>query len=394
MRRHILLKTLNPLHIGGKTQELTPLEAVVFDGGCYVVDESRLSRSLLEHNKLDNLSLEINKQGPRFNLESFLWSLRLLNNNFLKKSSAYWCTTSVSSTPRRVRPFIRDAYGCPFVPGSSIKGVMRTAVIYGILKKMKKENPEDFQRRFIGVIKRKLQEFYSAEEWKRYKPWFKENTKRNMAGMIEQSIMQGFGLPVSGSSGRRAPTGQQRDIMRAVKVSDTLPLDKNALSLVEAQVLSLRNNNDVYLKTPVYVEVMPPGTELEFNITLDENILDDFDKGARGNLPFSGLEDIMTLLGDFAADVWDFERSYWDNVNGPGSNEMVDFYRQKPAGLRVGWGSGLGGASLLLLLPEDLRRELRDALFEPRGQFEFPKSRRAVMDGDTPRWPLGWATIS
>jgi len=390
MKKRILLKTLSPVHIGGRTQELTPLEAVVFAGRCYVIDEYKLGRVLLAQNKLDSISHEINRQGPRFNLEGFIRGLKLLNQGFLEESSSYSCSTSISSTPRRLRPFVRDAYNCPFIPGSSIKGVLRTAILYGILKKMRDENPEEFQRRLPGVVARKLQEFDNAEEWKKYKPWFKDNIKRNMAGSIEQGLLQGFDLPVPGSLSRRGPTGQQRDIMRAIKVSDSNPLNKDVLSLVEVKVLSLTGKNEIYLKTPIYVEVIPPGTELEFSITLDESILGDFKKKAQGPLPFNSLEDVISKLNSFTTDLWGFEKGFWDGVSGLGKLEMSNFYQNKPAGMRLGWGSGLSGASLLLLLPEEQRRELRDALFEPREQFEFPKSRRAVMDGDTPRWPLGW----
>lgn len=391
--RRFVLKTLSPVHIGGRTQELTPLEAVVYKGSCYVVSEPALGRTLLKENKLDKLSQEINKQGSRFNLESFLKNTQLLNEDILNGIAAYRCATGERFTPRRLRPFIRDAYNRPFIPGSSLKGVIRTAVMYGYLKRMHDQNPEGFQRLFAGGVRRKLEEFFSAEDWKRVRPWFKDATKSKMADQIESNLMQRYDLPVPGSPSRRGPTWQQKDIMRAIKISDTTPLAKDSLTLEEVQVISLTGGNEVYLKTPIYVEVIPPGTEMEFTVTLDKHILGDFSARNR-DLPFKSLHEVMSYLTEFAADIWEFDRNYWVGTYGPGTLEMTDFYRQETAGMRLGWGSGLGGASLLMLLPENLRRELRDALFEPRGQFNFPKSRRAVMDGDTPRWPLGWVTIA
>lgn len=391
--RRFVLKTLSPVHIGGRTQELTPLEALVYKGSCYVVSESALGRTLLKESKLDKLSEEINKQGPRFNLESFLKSIQLLNEETLWGIAAYRCATGERNTPGRLRPFVRDAYNRPFIPGSSLKGVLRTAVMYGYLKGLRDQNPGEFQRLFTGGVRRKLEEFLSAEDWKRVKPWFKDNTKRKMASQIESALMQRYELPVPGSPSKRGPTWQQKDIMRAIKISDTTPLAKDSLTLEEVQVISLTGGNEVYLKTPIYVEVIPPGTEMEFTVTLDEHILGDFSARNR-ELPFKSLDEVLSHLAVFAADIWEFDRNYWNGIYGPGTLEMTDFYRQEAAGMRLGWGSGLGGASLLLLLPENLRRELRDALFEPRGQFSFPKSRRAVMDGDTPRWPLGWVTIA
>jgi len=196
MRKRVVVKTVSPVHIGGKTQELTPLEAVINQGYCYVVDESRLGRALLEEGMMDRLYGEIDRKGRNFRLERFLQKVKLLNKEFLEKSAAYSSATRLRSTPNRLRPFVRDAWDCPFIPGSSIKGVLRTAVMYGVLKRMKKEKPEDFQRCLINEVEKKLREFNNAEQWKQGKPWFKDKIKRNMAGAVEAKLIQSFQLPL------------------------------------------------------------------------------------------------------------------------------------------------------------------------------------------------------
>lgn len=236
-----------------------------------------------------------------------------------------------------------------------------------------------------------INEFHRTEDWKRRKPWFKDKFKQNLAGQVERELFQRFSMPVPAASNRRGgPTAQQRDIMRAVKVSDAVPLDKNALVLEEVQVTSISAENKTYVKTPVFVEVMPAGVEIDFEITLDETILADFGDNGRAELPFETLEDILKMLQEFAADEWKFEIDFWSRLTGPGTDEMREFYRRKPAAVRLGWGSGLAGTGLLILLPEELRRELRDALFWPRGQMVFPKSRRVVREGNHSCRPLGW----
>lgn len=85
MRKRVVVKTVSPVHIGGKTQELTPLEAVINQGYCYVVDESRLGRALLEEGMMDRLYGEIDRKGRNFRLERFLQQVKLLNKEFLEK---------------------------------------------------------------------------------------------------------------------------------------------------------------------------------------------------------------------------------------------------------------------------------------------------------------------
>ncbi|OAT80409.1 type III-A CRISPR-associated RAMP protein Csm5 [Desulfotomaculum copahuensis] len=390
MRRRIKLKTISPVHIGGGTQELTPLESVVLNGRCYVVNEAGLGRALLKEGKLDILTGEIGKQGSRFSLENFLRGQGLLKQSFLEGCAAYSCETAAGRTPAGLRPFVRDAYGRPFVPGSSLKGVLRTAILYTRLKKMKNESPRDFQRCFTDVVRGKLNEFNRAEDWKRHRPWFKDGFKRNMAGQVERELLQRFDLPVPDARNRRGPTAQQRDVLRAVKVSDAVPLDKNGLVLEEVQVTSITGENESYVKTPVFVEVMPAGVEIDFEIILDEAILADFGGNGQAGLPFKTLEDIYHMLQEFSTGLWKFETDFWNGVSGPGTEEMREFYRREPAAMRLGWGSGLAGTGLFMLLPEALRRELRDDLFEPRGQQVFPKSRRVAVAGSHSRRPPGW----
>lgn len=389
MRRRVRWKTISPVHIGGGTRELTPLESVFYRGRCYVVNESGLGRTLLAAGKLDALTGALERQGSRFNLEDFLRGQGLWEQGFLDKCAAYHCRAA-GRPAGGLKPFIRDAYGRPFVPGSALKGVFRTAILYARLKKKKNESPGEFQRCFTDVVREKLNEFNRTAEWKRKKPWFKDGFKRNMAARVEEELLRRFELPVSGPRGRSGPTAQQRDVLRALKVSDAAPLDKNALVLEEVRVLSLKGENEAYLKTPVYVEAIPPGVEIDGEFVLDEAVLADFSGGGRTGPPFETLEDIFHMLQEFSTDLWKFETDFWNGVSGPGTEEMRAFYRGKPAGMRLGWGCGLAGTGLVMLLPEALRRELRDALFEPRGQMLFPKSRRVAAPDGLPAAPLGW----
>lgn len=264
--------------------------------------------------------------------------------------------------------------------------------MYVLLKRLKEQNAREYENGFVAVVKRKLQEFYRTEEFRRNRPAFKDNFKRKMAGQIEYEVMQKFELPVPQSIGRE-PNRQNRDFMRVLKVSDTRPLVRDALLVKEVQVLSLTKGSEIYLQTPIYAEVIPCDVDLSFTITLDEQLLKYFVSRAHTEIPFNSIEGVFDMVKEFSQDQWNYEKAYWEKVYGPGAGELRDFYNGTPGTLRMGWGSGMAGASLLMLLPEDIRRELRDALYQPRGEYIFPKSRRAVMEKGIPRLPLGWAIL-
>ncbi len=43
---------------------------------------------------------------------------------------------------KEIATFVKDAYGCPYVPGSSLKGALRTALLAAMIM----EQPQQFQR--------------------------------------------------------------------------------------------------------------------------------------------------------------------------------------------------------------------------------------------------------
>jgi hypothetical protein len=61
--------------------------------------------------------------------------------------------------------------------------------------------------------------------------------------------------------------------------------------------------------------------------------------------------------------------------------------------VRVGWGAGLLGTSVDMLLPDALLQDLRNTLFTERGPAPAPKSRRLVIQGNNKMTPLGWAMV-
>ena len=61
--------------------------------------------------------------------------------------------------------------------------------------------------------------------------------------------------------------------------------------------------------------------------------------------------------------------------------------------IRVGWGAGLLGTSVDMLLPDPLLRDIRNTLFTERGPAPAPKSKRLVIAGNNRLAPLGWATV-
>ncbi|RMG70143.1 MAG: hypothetical protein D6710_07680, partial [Nitrospirae bacterium] len=52
------------------------------------------------------------------------------------------------------RPFIRDGFGKVYLPGTAIKGVFRTAVLYCMLKRFKETNSLEFEKQIVEQIEK------------------------------------------------------------------------------------------------------------------------------------------------------------------------------------------------------------------------------------------------
>jgi CRISPR type III-A-associated RAMP protein Csm5 len=168
---------------------------------------------------------------------------------------------------QEIRGFQRTAEGKAFVPGSTVKGSIRTALLYHFLEKMHRhEEVSRILTESVREIKREKQE---AEKRKyrfsatRYAKSFAEELEYLVffAGMIDER-------------GKKRTGEAQDDLMRCVLVSDTAPLPHEALGIENIDlylVKKQRGGGFAAIKQPQApaVEAVLPGkpvsVQLEFN---------------------------------------------------------------------------------------------------------------------------------
>ena len=120
-----------------------------------------------------------------------------------------------------VNKFIRDAFGNPYIPGSSLKGAIRT-ILMNTTPKWNNENAVNDFGRF-------------PKENKNLIPWGPKKGK------------------------------EYDDLFNAIRVSDSKPFDNKSLILVQKWDYSAKTNKANPL--PLYRESISPLTKIEFEIT-------------------------------------------------------------------------------------------------------------------------------
>jgi len=152
---------------------------------------------------------------------------------------------------RDVSLFVKDAQGMPYIPGSSIKGALRTAMLtYQIYSKEQKQD--------------KIREARSKEWEQEAKQCYKaQDIKRNLTQgtrRFEAEWLNRLNLPGT-KKGDMA-----NSVMRGIAVSDSTPIEKTQLMLAQKIDCSTKGNEQAL---PLFRECLRPGTSCQFTITID-----------------------------------------------------------------------------------------------------------------------------
>ena len=369
----VRLTTVTPLHIGGRESALNPLEFVVKDKRCYIVSEDKLAQALQEKDKLNDFSSWFAKTGSPV-LHCFLRDQKLLNEEFLQWISNY-SSASPDGIGRELRPCIRDAFQRPFLPGTSIKGAIRTAFLFALLGAL--EEPPNAHT-LEELVTERLSVYRRGN-------WSQEDFKKNFATTLEleKDIFQRFVLRDD-----QQEFDPHTDLFRCLRVSDSTTLKANG-----AQIGTIKVFSDGRPKRfSLYAECLPPGSTCEFDISVDKWILEEFRKRNKQTQLYSGLKKFLEnplvpwkfMGGCLRQADCKFFSKHLPNVNVSRPPKDIPL-------VRLGWGSGLLGTTVDMLLPTKVQ-DIRNTLFVDKGNTPAPKTRRLVKQGNT-YLPLGWAKV-
>lgn len=169
-----------------------------------------------------------------------------------------------TANPHGIMCFTKDAYGNPYIPGSSIKGMIRTA----LLAKEMRENPDDYADL--------LENLYESA---------KRGGKRNSYLQRETRALETKAFHVSNEE------DAVNSVLRGLIVSDSEAMDVKQLILTQKIDYSLDGKEK---PIPTLREALAPGTKIRFSLTIDSTIC-----------PY-GIDDILTALDDFQTDCYQY----------------------------------------------------------------------------------------
>lgn len=177
---------------------------------------------------------------------------------------------------REVMTFVKDAYGCPYVPGSSVKGMLRTVLLASELM--------TYPEKYDGVKRSILSEQEKAFQKERPDRRYLQREKAEM----EQTAFHILQRPDT----KKADA--VNDLFAAIRIGDSRPLSTEDLVLCQ-KVDMKPDGKEKYLPKylPLARECLKPGIFIECDLTVDEGMLHE------RNVPVLTPEKIMNAVSRF-----------------------------------------------------------------------------------------------
>ncbi|RKY85081.1 type III-A CRISPR-associated RAMP protein Csm5 [candidate division KSB1 bacterium] len=341
-------RTLSPVNIGSG-EEIEPFDYIINNGYFYRISLEKVITDFSEEDR--NKFYNIVDSGNINNLRKFI-----SNRIDIDRHSVFSCevSESVEKLYRRkfddiqnqllITPFIRNKLNfLPFIPGSSIKGSIRTAVI--------SELGKTIDRNYI----------FRDPKW-----------ERNIEGKILGNIDRGR-------------PDAKKDPFRAVKIRDiALPDDSTIITQVKNMAKNKRNGRISFRSIQLMYEVLKSklyGGEIEFNgeIIIDNNLQS---KGKRAVSKEVTIDMIRNFCNSFYKDKLEMEHKkfYRSSMIDSNSRKLMEEQISSDSFiLRLGRFSGVESVTL------DNYRNPR-----PPGRRGWGNSRNICEE----RYPMGWIKIT
>jgi len=320
------LKTITPTFIGSnQANELSPYSDFLQESGKVIfIDQNKLEKALankpgLIDDFVKNIrsSMDNSKTRSEFDLKEFIEN-NLGDIELIKK---YELSTDSDLGKTKIRRFI-STNGYPFIPGSTIKGALRTAIIYDWIinseqggKKFNSliDNIKNLFERKTDLEKRKSEgQRLSKEEFEELKSLQKpkEVLKKLDVKLNEQML---FGTQ------KNNPTGFDA---RHIKISDTEKFSISNISISKLVRIKLNDESEV---SPLPSEIVNENAKTSFHITIEKL----FEQNSLHSFNAYKISDFFRILNQFSLATIEYEinayNSFHNKPKSKTSNEKTDY---------------------------------------------------------------------
>lgn len=392
-REELSIEARTPVHVG--TDERLREDLFVKEGmSILVLDERKLfdwAASAPEHSD-DLVRFFSERTGEIPNITAFLRGKRPPAKTFTAYRLPLLQKDANAKGPKEIIPFIKAPGHRPYLPGSSIKGAVRSAILRGAYP----HAAAAVQAEIRSLARRGGK--HASEE-------------------VQAQLLVGAQV-----KGGRYPN---YDLLRALGFADTAPVSPDKLQVCEVQILSSRlagRDGERALgqkeRVSLHVEALKPGTRLRGSLMWQRGLLSAH--GPAADLRLAGLRDrvigFCKLCREAAEALIAQELRFYEGHRGDAAAGLARRYSEllnESRGLHdraflwpLGFGTGYDAKTLTDLLGDEAfdavahgskhTRRLGRPSEEPEnwlGPDLSPKSRKVVFDRSGRPEPMGWLRV-
>jgi len=367
------LEVLTPIHIGSGVKLAKDIDFISDRNSASIVSQAELMQ-YLEDNPDE--------------LNTFI-------NGGYKLSSLKRCPNGIKYSLQKTRifeifQFERNGNGQPYIPGSSLKGAIRTVILKNLFDALPPQ--------------RKLDLLNEVNQVRSQKEWAADSLIKVLIGK-----------------------NPNHNMMRMIQVFD---INFSTLELSKVLLLSLTNADcstfgwkklaqgmpNVSLKedpTPLIVESLPIGAKSDFSLHIDDFLVkNDVAKNTLKFVVFN-LAGLSSLINTYSRNALLKEKEFFSKLNTARTlnnvlKEIENVFANIPKEgsaeektefvIRMSWGSGWKGMTgdfLETKWIDIFRKKYRQGKFLNEGTIFpiFPKTRKIVFEDDIPKYLPGWIKV-
>lgn len=415
-----------------------------------VLDSEKFTEKLIQSNLLDKYIEEVEKwtnlpDADKQKQSNPCYTFIQRNATLYEGMSLDDFVLSIKKEEYNVPPptsFIRNGKGEAYIPGTTLKGAIRTAIIYAILQEHIRQTGNDYLNNTY------LKKIFDS------KPFVPNNSqkgadlRKGLDKELLEAVLEEFEISEKDETGQivnlmqrpKPEHGPITNLMRAIIVSDSTPIPnvRNALVSEEIKIIMLESSDDKgnrYLNPqalPFAVgknkrECYEPvnNASIQFELTIDREILQSFAPQTLTHkfpVVFKNLGDLQKIINDFYSNVWRFEQDFFlkkihvdkrtEGLIEGSLNFFDDSMNKLKPNFNIGLGSGMICKTLFVMMNEEYRIKIRNLQMTGRQirnhnngmngagkQVDWknkiaPNSRHLIFRNNKSYRPLGWANLS
>ncbi len=328
------LECVSPIHIG--SGETLKAFEYLYDRKAqqvYFLDESKWIKFLYNHNLIDKFAAYVEaisttlKSGNQFrgkNLWEWLNGQKISDAEIKELSirKAYAATNTIvvakKETLNDINCHIALSNGVPYIPGSSIKGMFRLAILFAAIKK----SPEKFRHYW--------EEIQNTLTWDLKR---KNSECAKIIRKLENEILAKLDYSNAERLLNKKINVQVKDVLRGLMVSDATCAENFNTVILQKLDGHIKGGTKTL---PLFRECIPAGIKFSFSVTIDLDMLK--------VIGISSIDEIIEMARNFTDYTLNLQKEFW------GKNFPEEFAEAETADIFIGGGVGFLSKSLLYAL--------------------------------------------